>query len=152
MDTALQKILDTPYAYVVSRDPDDGSWVIAYPDLPGCMSHADDPADIDTMARGAFEAWVTARYEDGAPVPPPAFSVDNIWDQNWEAARHPAMIPSITTEQAARRLGLTSGRVRQLIRTQGLGVRHGRAVLISERELDALRDRPAPGRPRIASA
>ncbi len=149
MNTTLKQILATPYAYVVSRDPDDGGWVITFPDLPGCMSDTDDPAQIDTMARGAFEAWVTARFEDGVPIPPPTFNIDDVWD--WDAARPEAMTPSLTTDQAAARLGVTSSRVRQLIRARGLGTRHGRALMISEREVEILRHRRSPGRPRMAN-
>jgi len=147
MNITLEKILATPYAYVVSRDPDDGTWNIVYPDLPGCMSHADDPADIDTMARAAFELWVTTRFEDGAPIPPATFDVEAVWDQNWDAARYPA----ITTDEAASELGITPSRVRQMVRAQGLGRRHGRAVVLTERDMDILRQRPAPGRPRATT-
>lgn len=147
MDTALQKILDTPYAYVVSRDPDDGDWIIAYPDLPGCKSHTDDPAMIATMARDAFEVWVTARFEAGASIPPARFDIDTIWDHNWDAARSPV----ITTDEAASELGITPSRVRQMVRAQGLGRRHGRAVVLTERDMDVLRQRPAPGRPRVTT-
>lgn len=54
----------------------------------------------------------------------------------------------LTTDQAAERLGLTPGRVRQLAKSGRIGSKIGRDYLFTSDELDAFaaEDRPA-GRP-----
>ena len=55
----------------------------------------------------------------------------------------------ITTEQAAESLGVSTRRVLQFITTGRLRARKiGRDWLIDPRNLDKLRHRPGPGRPR----
>jgi hypothetical protein len=58
-------------------------------------------------------------------------------------------IPALLTAQdAAARLGVSSSRVRQLCLARGIGHHHGRDWLLTEAEVQALRDRPGPGRPK----
>jgi excisionase family DNA binding protein len=53
----------------------------------------------------------------------------------------------LTTEEAAHALGITTSRVRQMIRAQQLpATRFGKAHLIYERDLELVRERPI-GRP-----
>jgi excisionase family DNA binding protein len=53
----------------------------------------------------------------------------------------------LTTEEAAHALGITTSRVRQMIRAQQLpATRFGKAHLIYEKDLELVRERPI-GRP-----
>ena len=55
----------------------------------------------------------------------------------------------LTTPQAATRLGVTRGRVLQMItRGQLPAVKVGRDWLITEEDLQRVVDRPGPGRPK----
>ena len=42
-----------------------------FPDLPGCMSDGDNPAEAATNAIDALECWLAAQLERGAPIPEP---------------------------------------------------------------------------------
>ena len=60
--------LEYPFTVV----PDDGSYFVAFPDLPGCMTQVEDPADIAAMAEEIRTLWIEGEYEDGASIPEPA--------------------------------------------------------------------------------
>ena len=59
--------LEYPYTVV----PDEGSYFIRFPDLPGCMTQVEDPADIAAMAEEIRTLWIEGEYEDGATIPEP---------------------------------------------------------------------------------
>lgn len=60
--------LEYPYTVV----PDEGAYFIRFPDLPGCMTQAHDPADIAAMAEEIRTLWIEGEYEDGATIPEPS--------------------------------------------------------------------------------
>lgn len=60
--------LDYPYIVV----PDEGAYVIRFPDLPGCMTQVDDSANIAAMAEEIRTLWIEGEYEDGATIPEPS--------------------------------------------------------------------------------
>lgn len=59
--------LEYPYTVV----PDDGSFFVQYPDLPGCMTQVEDAADIPAMAQEIKELWLETSLEDGIDIPEP---------------------------------------------------------------------------------
>jgi antitoxin HicB len=59
--------LEYPYTVV----PDDGSFFIQFPDLPGCMTQVEDAADIALMAEEIRTLWIEGEYEDGHEIPEP---------------------------------------------------------------------------------
>lgn len=65
----LSYYLELEYPYTVV--PDDGSYFIRFPDLPGCMTQVEDPADIAAMAEEIRTLWIEGEYEDGATIPEP---------------------------------------------------------------------------------
>lgn len=65
----LQYYLDLEYPYTVV--PDDGSYFIRFPDLPGCMTQVEDAAEIAVMAEEIRTLWIEGEYEDGAEIPEP---------------------------------------------------------------------------------
>jgi len=63
----LQYYLDLEYPYTVV--PDDGSYFIRFPDLPGCMTQVEDPAEIAALAEEIRTLWIEGEYEDGRTFP-----------------------------------------------------------------------------------
>lgn len=59
--------LEYPYTVV----PDDGSFFVQYPDLPGCMTQVENAADIPAMAQEIKELWLETALEDGLDIPEP---------------------------------------------------------------------------------
>lgn len=63
--------LDYPYTVV----PDDGSFFIEFPDLPGCMTQVEDASEIPAMADEIRMLWLESAYEDTElPIPEPVGS------------------------------------------------------------------------------
>ncbi|MGB5732913.1 MAG: type II toxin-antitoxin system HicB family antitoxin [Thiohalocapsa sp.] len=48
-----------------------GGWLIAYPDLPGCMSDGDTPEEALVNGKDALAAWLKAAVEAGREIPKP---------------------------------------------------------------------------------
>jgi antitoxin HicB len=66
----LQYYLDLEYPYTVV--PDDGSYFIRFPDLPGCMTQVENAAEIAVIAEEIRTLWIEGEYEDGASIPEPS--------------------------------------------------------------------------------
>src|SRR5690606_10465757 len=64
----LEEYLERKYPFNVIADPD-GGYVIVFPDLPGCMTVADDVDEIGPMAEDARRAWITTAYHRGMDIP-----------------------------------------------------------------------------------
>lgn len=47
----------------------DGSYVVDFPDLPGCATEGRDLEDALFMAQDALELWLTANVEHGEKLP-----------------------------------------------------------------------------------
>lgn len=65
----LEYYLALEYPYTVK--PNDGSWFITFPDLPGCMTQVEDSAEISAMAEEIRQLWIEGEYEDGHSIPEP---------------------------------------------------------------------------------
>lgn len=48
-----------------------GGWLIAFPDLPGCMSDGETPEEAIANGRDAVYAWIEAAREAGRDIPRP---------------------------------------------------------------------------------
>ncbi len=57
--------LEYPYTVV----PNDGSFFVEFPDLPGCMTQVEDARDIAAMAEEIRTLWIEGEYEDGNSIP-----------------------------------------------------------------------------------
>jgi antitoxin HicB len=67
----LEHYLALEYPYTVV--PDDGSFFIKFPDLPGCMTQMEDAAEIGAMAEEIRTLWIETAYEDGMTIPEPPY-------------------------------------------------------------------------------
>jgi predicted RNase H-like HicB family nuclease len=65
----LSYYLEQEYPYTVI--PDEGSYFIKFPDLPGCMTQVESPAEIAAMAEEIRTLWIEGEYEDGHDIPEP---------------------------------------------------------------------------------
>lgn len=66
----LEYYLNLEYPYTVV--PDDGSFFIEFPDLPGCMTQVEDASEIGAMADEIRILWLQSAYEDtDLPIPEP---------------------------------------------------------------------------------
>lgn len=61
------------YRMEITKDPDEGGYVVSFPDLPGCISEGE---TVDEAIRNASDAkgeWMKAALEDGYAIPQPSF-------------------------------------------------------------------------------
>ncbi len=65
--------LEYPFQVIASAD---GGYVIRFPDLPGCVSQADDLAEVGDIAEEIRTLWIETEYEAGADIPLPSYSED----------------------------------------------------------------------------
>jgi antitoxin HicB len=69
---SLEELQARQYRYNVIADPE-GGWVIEFPDLPGCLTQVDDPAEIGPMAEDAKRELIEAAHELGREIPDPTY-------------------------------------------------------------------------------
>jgi len=51
---------------------DDGSYVIVFPDLPGCVTQVENSEEVGTAAEEARTLWIETAYEQGLEIPSPS--------------------------------------------------------------------------------
>ncbi len=59
------------YKMEVIEDPDEGGFVISFPDLPGCVTCGDTIEEAIRNAYDAKEAWLEAAIEEGITINEP---------------------------------------------------------------------------------
>ncbi len=57
------------YTILLDRDPEDGSYTVTVPALPGIVTQGRDLEDAISMARDAIRCHVDGLLKDGLPVP-----------------------------------------------------------------------------------
>lgn len=68
----LEYYLGLEYTFNVIA-AEEGGYVIAYPDLPGCFTQAETLEEAFEFAREIRELWIETEYEDGDPIPLPTY-------------------------------------------------------------------------------
>ncbi len=70
----LAHYLATPYRFnVIAGDPDEGGYVVEFPDLPGCMTSIESLDELVAMANEIRELWIETEYERGNDIPLPTY-------------------------------------------------------------------------------
>ena len=70
----LPEYLAREYRFnVIAGDPDEGGYVIEFPDLPGCMTQVESLDELVAMANEVRELWIETEYERGREIPPPTY-------------------------------------------------------------------------------
>lgn len=70
----VDEYLELPYAIELVPDRDEEGatgWVAEVPDLPGCVSQGESPAEAVAHVRDAMADWLSVALEDEKPVPLP---------------------------------------------------------------------------------
>ena len=136
---------------------DDGSdYGAFFPDFPGCVSYGDDLEDALEMGAGLLESYISIALMEDLDLP--ELEMRNIRDEETGAfsvlvsvdVEPEDDVPVRTTAQAAEMLGVSTGRVRQMIRAGILERRkEGRDNLITLESIERRLDNPRhSGRPR----
>src|SRR5579871_5744296 len=95
----LGEYLALQYPFNVIADPD-GGFVIAFPDLPGCMNQVETIDEIPAMAEDARRLWIETEYEGGAEIPLPSYPEEYSGKFNVRIPRslHRALVESARRE------------------------------------------------------
>jgi len=57
------------YTILLERDPEDGSYTVSVPTLPGIVTQGRDLQDAIEMARDAIRCHIDGLLKDGLPIP-----------------------------------------------------------------------------------
>ena len=60
----------------VIADEATDSYVVAFPDLTGCMTQVDSLDQLPEMADEIRTLWIETEYEDGDPIPLPSYPLE----------------------------------------------------------------------------
>jgi len=139
------------YEAIFSQE-DGGRYSVNFPDLVGCYTCGDDYSDAIAMASDVLALWLSSAEIDGITIPKANFHHplgDNEERVVMSVATDGYPI-SITTNEAAQILGVSVGRVRQLVTSGQLqGEKSGRDYMVSHDSVRARAEKPRQaGRPR----
>lgn len=73
-EAEIQRRLGLPYHRVIYGDPIDG-YMGQVPELPGCYTSGDTPAEALANLEEAMAAWIESCLKSGDPIPEPARSL-----------------------------------------------------------------------------
>jgi antitoxin HicB len=73
-EAEIQRRLRLPYHRVILGDPVDG-YMGEVPELPGCYTGGDTPAEALSNLEEAMAAWIESCLISGDPIPEPAKSL-----------------------------------------------------------------------------
>lgn len=131
-----------------------GGYSVWFPDLPECHTDGDDLDDAVNMAAEALELVIESHIENGRKLPEP--SLDAPVPSGVRELLVSVGVDSknrlVTAREAAKMLGVSDARVRQLILRGALPARKQAGVnfVYLRSVLDRLKAAPASGRPRAA--
>lgn len=67
----INDYLSLSYKMEIERDPDEGGYVVSFPDLPGCLTCAETLETAISAAEDAKREWMVAALEEGIEIPMP---------------------------------------------------------------------------------
>lgn len=147
----------TKYVYgAVLRKSEDGGWWAEVPDLPGCFGQGATFMDAIESISNGLETHLAAMADYGMPVPQAGPVASDDGEVVYVYADTDAASlgePSVSAAEAARILGVTPGRVSQLLREGRLtGERTIDGTNIAVASIEAYQSsRRGAGRPRKAA-
>jgi len=71
MKKTIDYYMKLPYKKEVHKDPDEGGFVISFPELPGCLTIGETLDDAWNNSEDAKHAWLSAALEDGIQIMEP---------------------------------------------------------------------------------
>ena len=72
----IEYYMNLPYRLEILPDPDEGGFVVRYPDLPGCISVGATMNDALANAQDAKQAWIAAALKEGIQIVEPSSTED----------------------------------------------------------------------------
>jgi antitoxin HicB len=109
--------LALPYRVTLIPDSDEdgrAGWVAEIPDLPGCISQGDTPADAVERVRDAMAGWISVALGDGREIPPPR---DEDADDRAYSGRFLVRLPASLHAELARQAEREGVSLNQLVAT-----------------------------------
>ena len=67
----VEEYMKLPYRMEIVSDPEDGGYVVSFPELPGCLSVGETMEEAIQNAMDAKQEWFTAALEEGAEIADP---------------------------------------------------------------------------------
>jgi predicted RNase H-like HicB family nuclease len=67
----LEEYAALPYVMTIEADPQEGGYVVSFPDLPGCLTCGDTIESALQNAVDAKRVWLEAALEGGQAIPLP---------------------------------------------------------------------------------
>ncbi|MDO5377878.1 MAG: toxin-antitoxin system HicB family antitoxin [Clostridia bacterium] len=67
----IDEYMALPYRFEIIPDMDEGGFVGAYPELPGCLTSGETIEEVARNAEDAKHAWLVAAMEDGVVIHEP---------------------------------------------------------------------------------
>ena len=71
MIKTLNEYMALPYKMEIVEDKEEGGFVVAFPDLPGCITCGETVESAVANAREAKKAWLEAALEEGIAIHEP---------------------------------------------------------------------------------
>jgi antitoxin HicB len=96
-----------------------GGYLVAFPDLPGCMSDGDTIEEAISNAQDAKRDWIAAMKEAGRPIPPASVDADESYSGKWQL-RAPRSLHRRLAERAKRE-GVSLNALAITLLAEGLG-------------------------------
>ncbi len=110
------------YTYDAIMTREDDGYVVSFPQFDGCVTAGDTRADALRNAADALSLAVAGALEDGEGLPP-SRRVAEVLSVSVEVTRDDMdAMRCMTMSQAAEELGVTAGRVSQLVKAGALDV------------------------------
>jgi len=146
------------YEAVFERDDVDGGYTVTFPDIDPIVTQGEDLEDAVREAAAALEFWIIGNILDENVVPKATYGnhVDDGYVIAISVCPRPAaeVIEYISTPEAARMLGVSDGRIRQMVASGQLPAKkEGRDNMVRFTDVEALRTKPRKaGRPKKEAA
>ena len=135
---------------------EEGGYSIWFPDVPHCYTCGDDMTDGANMAAEALELMLESYFDEGWELPKPSFDAAPPRGARLVVVSVEVDSSSrlVTTAEAAKLLGVSNARVRQLVLSGKLvATKQGKNTFVYLKSIrDRLTSRPKSGRPRVAAA
>ena len=71
MKNKLDYYLNLPYRLSITPDLEEGGYVAAYPELPGCITCGSTLEEVISLAIDAKKCWLTVAYNNNDDIPIP---------------------------------------------------------------------------------
>ena len=143
------------YEVVLEPDEEDSTaWIVSVPDLPGCYTQGNDLKDATMQAVDALMTYLGVLLKDNEPVPDPTFG--HVAPSNGRVAvisfetDEGYILDAVSPSEAAEMLGISRGRVSQMIKAGQLKAHQAGVVTWVDRDsiYQRLAASPKAGRPR----